>query len=586
MTSTTVLVKPRAIEPLRPSRFDRTKRLSLPAISMTTRPAADETLFEPLRPLGPSRVDRTKRLSLQATNTATKPAADETPFEPLRPFAPPHLHRTKRLSLGIINTTTRMAADEILVERIAETIASYRISGPGDKYEEGMKPKMLDTLRGFVAKQEPINMVVPAYPFKSPNRESKVLGPEPDVGERMTLQHFNSIGARIQRIYPPGGHVTIVSDGVCYNDLLGVSDEEVFDYAKGLHRITEDLGLKHLRFTDLFELMGGESSPTTAEEYASRVGKLKERLWVDFLPPGYVFDEEINRNKDALMTYRGYMKFLESDLATVFRAKGLSKSATKKHSSKVARGMIERGKCFSALVDSKCPPHVRLSIHASDNTRKLSMALLPHERYSSFPVTPWHNTPFLDVTNGSLSLGRKPTDTDFTYKACKDELGLSFLCAKAPMYSVIGPSEPVALDDQQVQLEPLYPFGLKVQVSDDTPITRFNLINVTELAKLHSLIIIKGLHPIQYASKVASDFFRRMAGDGLSLRMLHRGVAISTSASKAASYLAQVATLQDVSTASSKGLAKGYARGQVCLPNPFTEALQEVQNIWDSRICA
>ena len=98
-------------------------------------------------------------------------------------------------------------------------------------------------------------MVVPAYPFKSPNRESKVLGPDPDVGERMSLQHLNSIGARIQQIYPPGGHVTIVSDGLCYKDLLGVSDEEVFGYAKGLHLITEGLGLKHLKFMDLFKLI-------------------------------------------------------------------------------------------------------------------------------------------------------------------------------------------------------------------------------------------------------------------------------------------------------------------------------------------
>ena len=492
-------------------------------------------------------------------------------IEPLQAFRPSRLDFTKTLFLEASNLTTRTAAHEALVERIAEVIASYRISGPGDRYEDVMKPKMLDTLRSFVAKQEPINMVVPAYPFKSPNHESKVLGPDPDVGERMSLQHFNSIGARIQQIYPPGGHVTVVSDGLCYNDLLGVSDEEVFDYAKGLHHITESLGLKHLKFTDLFELIGSESVPITAEEYASRIGKLKERLFVSFVPPGYDFDEDIKKDNNALLTYRGYIKFLESDLATFFRGRGMGKSAAKKHCSKVARGMIERGKAFSALVASKSPLHVRLSIHASNNTGKLSVALLPHKRYSTFPVTPWHNTPYLDTTNVSLSLGRKPTDSDVPFKVCKDELGLNFLCADVPMYSVIDSNEAVAFD-QQVKLEPLYPFGLKVQVPKDTPVTRSSLNNVAELAKLHSPIIFEGIDPMQYTSEVAADF-HRMANDGLSLSILHDGIATNTSVSKTASDFVQIPALQDASTAS-EGQATCYEQEQEYLAGPFGRFLQ------------
>ena len=513
---------------------------------------------------------------MTSNTIATKPNIEPQAVEPLQAFSPSRLGFIKTPSLEKSNLITRTAAHEALVERIAEIIASYRISGPGDRYEDVMEPRMLDTLRSFVVKQEPINMVVPAYPFKSPNRESKVLGPDPDVGERMSLQHLNSIGARIQQIYSPGGHVTVVSDGLCYNDLLGVSDEEVFGYTQGLHRITESLGLKHLQFTDLFELIGSESSPTTAEEYASHIGKLRERLFVSFLPPGYDFDEDIKKDNNALLTYRGYMKFLESDLATFYREKVMSKSAARKHSSKVARGMIERGKAFSALVASKSPLHVRLSIHASDNTGKLSVALLPHKRYRTFPVTPWHNTPYLDVTNVSLSLGRKPTDGDVTYKVCKDGLGLNFLCADVPMYNVIGINESVAFK-QQVKLEPLYPCGLKVQVPTDTPITRFGLNNVMELAKLHSPIIFEELDLMQYTGEVADDF-RRMASDGLLLSILHEGIATSTSVSKAASDLVRISTLQDASTAS-KGQATCYQQQQECLGGPFGKSLQGVEHI-------
>ena len=503
---------------------------------------------------------------------AIQPSIEPLAVEPLQAFNPSRLDYTKTLSVVVSNLTAITAAHEAMVECIAEIIASYRISGPGDRYKDIMEPKMLDTLRSFVAKQDPINMVVPAYPFKSPNHESKVLGPDPDVGERMSLQHLNSIGARIQQIYAPGGHVTVVSDGLCYNDLLGVSDEEVFDYAKGLHHITEVLGLRHLKFTDPFELIGSEMSPTTAEEYASRVGKLRQRLFLSFRPPGYDFDEDIKKNETALLTYRGYLKFLESDLATFFREKGMGKSAAKKHNSKVARGMIERGKAFSALVASRSPLHIRLSIHAGDNTSKLSVALLPHIRYSNVPVTPWHNTPYLDVTNGSLSLGRQPPDTDVTYKLCKDELGLNFLCADVSMYSIFGTNGMVR-PDQQVKLEPLYPIGLKIQWPKDTPITRLSLNNVMEIAKLHSPIIIEGLDPVRYTSEVADDFCR-MAGDGLSLSILHE--AIATSASKAASYFVQMSALQDASTAS-EGHAECYEQEQDCLAGLLGDSLQDVE---------
>lgn len=494
--------------------------------------------------------------------------------EPFQSCDPSRLDFPTTLSLVISNLRAVTVAHEAMVERIAEIIASYRISGPGDRYKDVMEPKMLDTLRSFVAKQEPINMVLPAYPFKSPNRESKVLGPDPDVGERMSLQHLNSIGARIQQIYPPGGHVTIVSDGLCYNDLLGVSKEEVFDYAKGLHRITDVLGLKHLKFTDLFELIGSERSPNAAEEYASRIEKLRERLFVSFRPHGYDFDDEIKKDNNALLTYRGYIKFLELDMVTFFREKGMGKSATRKHISKVARAMIERGKAFSALVACMSPLHVRLSIHAGDNTDKLSVALLPHNRYSISSATPWHNTPYLDVTNGSLSLGRQPTDGDVTYKLCKDELGLNFLCANVSMYSSISPNGTI-LSDRQVKLEPLYPFGFKVPVPRDTPIAPFDINNVMELAKLHSPIMFEGLGPMQYTSEIADDY-RHMVNDGLSLSLVHEAITTSTDVSKAASYFVQMSTQQDASSASD-GQVTRYEEEQDCLGGPLGNSLQEVE---------
>ena len=483
---------------------------------------------------------------MASNEISLRPDVEPPTLEPFQALAPSCLALTSTLLLEASILVTQTATQEALIKRIADIIASYRISGPTDRYADTMEPKMLDTLRSFVAKQEPVNMVMPAYPFKSSNRESKVLGPNPDVGERMSLQHLNSIGARIQQIYPPGGHITIISDGFCYNDLVGVSDEDVFAYAKGLHRIAKSLGLKHLKFADIFELIGSESPPCIAENNANRMEKFRDFL-VSFLPPGYDFDDHIKKDPNALETYRGYIKFLELDLEALLHAKDMSKNAAKRYRAQVARRMITRGKAFSIAVERESSPHIRLSIHASDNSSKLSVALLPHKRYSTFPVTPWHNVPYMDVMNNSLSLGRRPKDSNVTYRVCKDDLGLDFLYADVAMYRVIDSQEDDAVQES-ISLTPLYPCGVKIQVPKDTPVTRSILNNVTELAKLHSPIIVEGLDPTQHAKDVTDDF-GRVTSEDLSLNIILKGVAVSASVSKAASYFVG-STLHNASTAS------------------------------------
>lgn len=62
-------------------------------------------------------------------------------------------------------------------------------------------------------------MALPAFPFKSPNGDVKVLGVLPDKAEDVALAHLNGLCAAIGDIYPPGAILTIVSDGLVYNGL-------------------------------------------------------------------------------------------------------------------------------------------------------------------------------------------------------------------------------------------------------------------------------------------------------------------------------------------------------------------------------
>ena len=83
------------------------------------------------------------------------------------------------------------------------------------------KQKFRPFVEEYVKDQKPVEMVLPAFPFKSPNRKDKVLGNMPDLGEELALMHLNGLCESITRIYAPGAHVTITSDGLVYNGKFG-----------------------------------------------------------------------------------------------------------------------------------------------------------------------------------------------------------------------------------------------------------------------------------------------------------------------------------------------------------------------------
>lgn len=72
-------------------------------------------------------------------------------------------------------------------------------------------------VEAFVRQSMPVQMVLPAFPFKSPNRGGKVLGSLPDLGEEFTLAHLQSLCDNIQAVYKPGAYIYIASDGLVYN---------------------------------------------------------------------------------------------------------------------------------------------------------------------------------------------------------------------------------------------------------------------------------------------------------------------------------------------------------------------------------
>jgi pyoverdine/dityrosine biosynthesis protein Dit1 len=66
-------------------------------------------------------------------------------------------------------------------------------------------------------RKAPIELVIPAFPFKSSNRSKKVLGSLPDEAERLSLLHLNGLCQAIKAAAKCDTFLTIVSDGITYN---------------------------------------------------------------------------------------------------------------------------------------------------------------------------------------------------------------------------------------------------------------------------------------------------------------------------------------------------------------------------------
>lgn len=106
-----------------------------------------------------------------------------------------------------------------IASKILRIIDRYRLRkshNAPEKADEGAL-KFLALIYGHVKAGEVVPMCLPAFPFKSPNSSTKVLGTLPDRAEELALAHMNGLCLAIKDVYAPGALLTIISDGLVYN---------------------------------------------------------------------------------------------------------------------------------------------------------------------------------------------------------------------------------------------------------------------------------------------------------------------------------------------------------------------------------
>ncbi|KAM5432753.1 putative NRPS-like protein biosynthetic cluster [Microsporum ferrugineum] len=257
-----------------------------------------------------------------------------------------------------------------------------------DRLEAGAN-NFLDVIDRFVAAGKRVESCLPAFPFKSANKVYKVLGSLPDMAEELALERLNTMCTRIREVYSPGAQVTIISDGITYNDLLSISDQDTWAYGEALRKMAIDKKFNYISFSRMKDLLDFPLPEKLTEiTYVANCTTFRRLLLNQYGRDDLDIDHEVTINPDTKLTYLGYKRFLESDLKHIFpRGIGRSAHSYKRDCKYLAKQMLMRGYAFAGAVKNAFPNHLRLSIHESVGLNKVSVCLLNTK--TGF-TTPWH----------------------------------------------------------------------------------------------------------------------------------------------------------------------------------------------------
>ncbi|RDW60624.1 hypothetical protein BP6252_12007 [Coleophoma cylindrospora] len=319
-------------------------------------------------------------------------------------------------------------------------------------------------VRSTVGRKQPIHLILPAFPFKSPNNIDKVLGKLPDKGEELALHTLDSLCDEIDEFYP-GTTLSIISDGLVYNDLLGVTDEEVWNYGSALRKLAREK-FPRISFARLSRLISEDCpEPLTREDYLEHAAWYRSEVISKNIPEDFDVNLEIKYHINSLLTYRGYIKFLETDLRHEPSRQGKTKSQVKKMNEKVAKRMIYRGAAFTLAIQKAFPSSIRLSIHQSESKYKLTVGVFSGGQAYT---TPWHCVCALELDGSWRYAHKQVIAGDSEYELIYKDGRPSYYRRK---------SDPYSWDNCSIGGDPIYPCGLKITATQvDAELSMWRLL--------------------------------------------------------------------------------------------------------------
>ncbi|GAB7336005.1 hypothetical protein MBLNU13_g08832t1 [Cladosporium sp. NU13] len=286
-----------------------------------------------------------------------------------------------RLSFDVLN----------VLEKYGTHVGLSDTTAPTGPIPWSGKLRFLPHVYHHISRSTPVQLTIPAFPCKSLNRENKVLGHLPDLGEELALRRLNTIAESVKEVYEFGAIVNIASDGVLFNDVLGISDQHCWAYGAELEAIIKEQKLENVRFRPCMSVLGFiYDDGLTEKVFLDTALICREKLETRSAPTEQHLTALIKSDKDTMLTYCGMVKFLQSEMETSATLKELGSSAKIRLYKKTAKMMMRRSEAFTGAIRALFPHHVRLSMHPSSGASKLSVALIPAAD-GGFQKSPLHS---------------------------------------------------------------------------------------------------------------------------------------------------------------------------------------------------
>lgn len=269
-------------------------------------------------------------------------------------------------------------AAEAVVQAIARTLAFHQRCDQAGPLANALSDPVMARVRGFVRAGEPVHMVLPAFPAKSPSLR-KVLGPLPDLAEALSLDALERLCACIAAIHPAGARLTICSDGHVFGPTIGVSDPVIDHYQAAIRAMIARRSLAHLDTFCLCDctslLLGSAGHDDRRAALLAQHGQSLDDIRTGLL-----------RSEDGVRQLRGIIRFMAED---DWRADDV-RSATQVQREAKARAyqVVQRSLAWGSFLQEVFPRSVRLSIHPqARSSDKLGIHMLPT---ADAWLTPWH----------------------------------------------------------------------------------------------------------------------------------------------------------------------------------------------------
>ncbi|KAI0115741.1 Pyoverdine/dityrosine biosynthesis protein-domain-containing protein [Nemania sp. FL0031] len=375
------------------------------------------------------------------------------------------------------NQSTPESAETIATQ-VLSIIGSYgvhfqRESGRWDAFEE-----FLPTVMKQIATNGPIKMLLPGFPFKE-NSKDLVLGNLPDLGEELALAHLQGLCDNISAIYENGADVIICSDGLVYNDLMGVSEQRVWEYGEALRAMAARKELRNIKFIRLWDVLGHNPEHQLQQEtlakgksyYLEHASNIRQELLRTYSDTQFDASAAVKADKDWAATHAAYVGVL-------------AKKAIKCPNS-TAEQMIARGKAYGTALRTKFPNHIRLSIHDSVGKGKLSLALIPNPREKGvIGLMPWRSAIAVDGDGSYRAV--YPDEVRDTHELIYKNEHPYYYRVKSDLFDWTD-------SGLQVDFEHLYPCGLIIRPVDCSPSMRLiPMQKVRHLSNNFSPVVLRG----------------------------------------------------------------------------------------------